>query len=133
MQQRLSWNKPTFAIVLLAFIWNLILVIGVVFNAHFALTRAAGGQFTAFPLGIRVLYFFMTLMIFYQVWIFKLIFHADTVHPDWIVRTFFYVGVAGVLMNAISRSNSERWNSIPAAVIVWAFWYFGIKRNPELQ
>jgi len=35
------------------------------------------------------------------------------------------VGIIGILLNAASRSSNERWNIIPAAVITWAFWYYG--------
>jgi hypothetical protein len=33
------------------------------------------------------------------------------------------------LANAASRSANERWNVIPAAIITWSFWYYGIKRE----
>ena len=132
MQQKLTWNKPTFAIVLLSFLWNLALLIGVVVNAHFAFARAAGGQFTNFSIGIRIVYFLMSLLIVYQLWIFKLIFHTDPARPEWVVPIFFYLGLAGILMNGISRSSAERWNVIPAAIITWSFWYFGMKKNPDL-
>jgi hypothetical protein len=39
------------------------------------------------------------------------------------------LGVIGILANAASRSSNERWNVIPAAVITWAFWYYGVNRG----
>ena len=54
MKQKLSRNPLVFVIVLLSFAWNVFLLIGVVLNLGFVHTRAAGGQFTDFPTGIRV-------------------------------------------------------------------------------
>jgi hypothetical protein len=39
------------------------------------------------------------------------------------------MGILGILANAASRSANERWNVIPAAIITWSFWYYGIKRD----
>jgi hypothetical protein len=100
-----------------------------VLNLDFVHTRAAGGQFTDFPTGIRVAYVLQLALVAYQVWIFKLIFHSDSVKPNWIPKLFFTLGVIGILANAASRSANERWNVIPAAIITWSFWYYGIKRE----
>ncbi|MSY61038.1 MAG: hypothetical protein F2661_01250, partial [Actinobacteria bacterium] len=51
------------AAVLLSFIWNLILVLGVVLNMDYALPRAAGGQFESFPTSIRILYVSQTFVL----------------------------------------------------------------------
>jgi len=115
--------------VLLAFAWNIALLAGVVFNAGFSHTRAAGGQFDTFPTGIRILYLFQLGLVIYQVWIFKLVFHTDPARPAWTPKVFFILGVLGTLLNAASRSANERWNVIPAAIITWAFWYFGVKQE----
>jgi len=119
MKQKLSRNPLVFAIVLLSFAWNAFLLIGVVLNLDFVHTRAAGGQFTDFPIGIRVVYVLQLALVAYQVWIFKLIFHADPVRPNWIPKLFFIA----------SRSSNERWNVIPAAIITWSFWYYGVKKE----
>ena len=129
MKQKLSRNPLVFAIVLLSFVWNVFLLLGVVLNLGFVHTRAAGGQFTDFPTGIRVAYVLQLALVAYQVWIFKLIFHSDPVKPNWIPKLFFTLGILGILANAASRSANERWNVIPAAIITWSFWYYGIKRD----
>lgn len=118
-----------FAIVLLSFAWNILLLVGVILNLGFSHTRAAGGQFTEFPTGIRVAYVLQLALVAYQVWIFKLIFYSDSVKPNWIPKLFFTLGILGILANAASRSANERWNVIPAAIITWSFWYYGIKRK----
>ena len=129
MKQKLSRNPIVFVIVLLSFAWNAFLLIGVVLNIGFVHTRAAGGQFIEFPTEIRVVYFLQLALVIYQVWIFKLIFHSDSVKPNWIPKLFFTLGILGILLNAASRSSNERWNVIPAAIITWAFWYFGVKKE----
>ena len=129
MRQILRKNQLLFAVVLLSFAWNAFLLIGVVLNLGFVHTRAAGGQFTDFPTGIRVAYVLQLALVAYQVWIFKLIFHSDPVKPDWIPKLFFTLGILGILANAASRSSNERWNVIPAAIITCAFWYFGVKKE----
>ena len=129
MKQKLSRNPLVFAIVLLSFAWNVFLLIGVVLNLGFVHTRAAGGQFTDFPTGIRVAYVLQLALVTYQVWIFKLISHSDPVKPSWIPKLFFILGILGILANAASRSSNERWNVIPAAIITWSFWYYGIKKK----
>ena len=129
MKQKLSRNPLVFAIVLLSFVWNVFLLAGVVLNLGFVHTRAAGGQFIEFPTEIRVVYFLQLALVIYQVWIFKLIFHSDSVKPNWIPKLFFTLGILGILANAASRSSNERWNVIPAAIITWSFWYYGIKKE----
>ena len=129
MKQKLSRNPIVFVIVLLSFAWNAFLLIGVVLNLGFVHTRAAGGQFIEFPTEIRVVYFLQLALVIYQVWIFKLIFHSDSVKPNWIPKLFFTLGILGILANAASRSANERWNVIPAAIITWSFWYYGVKKE----
>ena len=129
MKQKLSRNPIVFVIVLLSFAWNAFLLIGVVLNIGFVHTRAAGGQFIEFPTEIRVVYFLQLALVIYQVWIFKLIFHSDPVKPNWIPKLFFTLGILGILLNVASRSSNERWNVIPAAIITWSFWYYGVKKE----
>ena len=124
-----SKNLLVFGVVLLSFAWNLFLLIGVIFNLEFVQTRAAGGQFTDFPAGVRVIYLIQSALVIYQVWIFKQIFHAEPISMKWLPKLFVIVGIIGILLNAASRSSNERWNIIPAAVITWAFWYYGVKKE----
>jgi hypothetical protein len=129
MGLNLSKNLVVFGVVLLSFAWNLFLLIGVIFNLEFVQTRAAGGQFTDFPAGVRVIYLIQSALLIYQVWIFKQIFHAEPISMKWLPKLFVIVGIIGILLNAASRSSNERWNIIPAAVITWAFWYYGVKKE----
>lgn len=127
MKQNLNRNQWILAAVLLSFSWNIFLLVGVVLNLEFSHTRAAGGQFTDFPTAVRVLYLAQFALVAYQVWVFKVIFYADSIRMKWQTRFFIIIGVLGILLNAASRSSSERWNVVPAIIITWAFWYYGIK------
>ena len=110
-----SLIKPLLGVSL---IWNIYLVVGVILNQSYALTRAAGGQYESFPTGIRVAYLVTLAILFYQ----ALLFFTKVNRPEWIYKAFFFLGIASVLVNAISRSNNERWNAIPAAVIAYGFY-----------
>ena len=129
MRQNLSRNPLVFGAVLLSFAWNIFLLVGVILNNGFVHTRAAGGQFTDFPASIRVVYVLQLVLVVYQVWIFKQIFHTEPIRLKWLPRFFVIVGILGILANAASRSSNERWNVIPAAIITWSFWYYGVKKK----
>ena len=45
----------------LALVYNLMILFSVVLNLSWVETRAAGGQYTDFPISIRILYFFMSI------------------------------------------------------------------------
>ena len=122
-------NHLVFIAVLLSFAWNIFLLVGVILNIEFVHSRAAGGQFTDFPTSIRVVYILQLALVVYQVWIFKLIFNREPIRLKWLPKLFFIVGIIGILLNALSRSSNERWNVIPATIITWAFWYYGVKKE----
>jgi hypothetical protein len=111
-------NKVFKPLLALSLIWNIALVAGVVFNQNYAHTRAAGGQFSTFPVSIRIAYLLTLAILFYQF----LIFFSNIKRPEWIYKTFFFLGLLSIFVNAISRSANERWNVIPALVIAYAFY-----------
>jgi len=129
MRHNLSRNSMVFGTVLLSFAWNIFLLVGVILNISFVHTRAAGGQFTDFPTAIRVVYLLQLALVIYQAWIFTRIFNAEPISMKWLPKLFVIIGVIGILLNAASRSSNERWNVISAAVITWAFWYYGVRKE----
>lgn len=126
---KLRKNPFLYGVVLLSFAWNLFLLVGVVLDLHFVETRAAGGQFTEFPAGVRVIYLLQSALVVYQAWIFRKIYYSESIRVKWLPKFFLFVGVLGILLNSASRSSNERWNVIPAAVITWAFWSYGVKKG----
>jgi hypothetical protein len=107
--------------VYLSFAWNLFLVIGVVCGASYALERAAGGQYQSFPMTIRVIYIFTTLLILYQLFIFVQFQRKNLIAKIWVLKMFCLVGVLSIVVNLASRSTLERWNALPALLITLAF------------
>ena len=101
----------------LSLAWNIYLVVGVILNQSYAQTRAAGGQYETFPIGIRCAYLVTLAILIYQ----ALLFFTNIKRPTWIYKGFFLLGVASFFVNAISRSSYERWNAIPAAIISYGF------------
>ena len=112
-----------------SFTWILYLVMGVVLDADYALTRAAGGQFDSFPMYLRFLYLINLAVIFWQVSVFLQLLQNKVVKPDWTLRIFVIVGALGTLANGISRSANERWNVIPLLITTLTFWKYHRKRK----
>lgn len=112
-----------------SFTWSLYLVMGVVFDADYALTRAAGGQFDSFPMYLRFLYLINLAVIVWQVSVFLQLIQNKVVKPDWTLRIFVIVGALGTLANGISRSAYERWNVIPLSITTLTFWNYHRKRK----
>ena len=127
MRRNFSRNPFVFGTVLLSFAWNISLLVGVILNLGFSHSRAAGGQFTDFPAAIRALYVLQLALVAYQVWVFRVIFYSRSIKVKWLPMFFVIIGIFGILLNAASRSSDERWNVIPAAIITWAYWYYGVK------
>ena len=107
-----------------SFAWSLYLVIGVVLDADYALTRAAGGQFDSFPMYLRFLYLINLAVIVWQVSVFLRLVQNKVVKPDWTLKVFVIIGVLGTLANGISRSANERWNVIPLLITTLTFWNY---------
>lgn len=109
-------NKALRLFTTISLLWNIYLVLGVINNQSYALTRAAGGQFETFPNGIRAAYVITLMILLYQ----SLILLGNYQAPRWILTAMLVMGILSIVVNAISRSANERWNSIPAAVIAYA-------------
>ena len=112
-----------------SFAWSLYLVIGVVLDADYALTRAAGGQFDSFPMYLRFLYLINLAVIVWQVAVFLRLVQNKVVKPNWTLRVFVIVGALGTLANGLSRSANERWNVIPLLITTLTFWNYQRKRK----
>jgi len=112
------------AAVLAASAWNLALVAGAVFNAHWVLTRVAGGQFNSLPSGLRIVYLgyvvLTTWVILFAVRLWKSRGARTRGDVRWAkLVVILYVGSTAI--NLFSRSVDENWNAIAAAVIAGGF------------
>ena len=107
--------------VYLSLFWNLLLVVGVVIDASYALPRAAGGRFENFPTYIRLVYVLVIAIVLYQLYICDRFYRKSILAKVWLLRVFFFTGILSAIVNIISRSELERWNFIPALIIAFSF------------
>lgn len=99
----------------LASLWSLFIVSLVVLNIEWALPRAAGGQFEAFPTWLRLLYIGNLTLLSLQIF-------AYAKRQIRMMRFFFWLSSLSAVVNAISRSPLERWNALPAGITAFALW-----------
>ena len=98
-------------------------------GADYALERAAGGQFDSFPTYIRFLYLLNTAVILWQLIVYLQIVKKSVIKPTWTLKVFVIMGVLGIVANAASRSQQERRNVIPAAIITFTFYIENRRRK----
>lgn len=108
------------AAVLVASAWNLVLVAGAVFNAHWVLTRVSGGQYESLPIGLRITNLGFTVL---TVWIMLFAWRLwksggarNAGDARW-AKVIVILYSASAFINAISRSSDERFNAIPAVIL----------------
>jgi hypothetical protein len=121
-------NKLLLGGVLVSFAWNFYLVLGATLNAHSVLTRVAGGHFTSLPLGLRIVYGIQTLLVIYQVYFVIQLYNHDGAwsrNSYLFARIFLALSAVSALVNAVSRSSTERWNALPAIAIAVGFYLLG--------
>ena len=94
--------------------YNTLILLAVASNSPWATTRAAGGQFTNFPVWIRIVYAIQALlMVLLAVGLSR-------------IKPRVAVVLAGLfslstLVQLLSQSVDERWNAIPAAILAVTF------------
>ena len=107
----------------LSLLFNVAILLSVSLNFEWVRTRAAGGQFESFPLGIRLIYFVMAaLMGLLIYWLWN---HRDGVlqrRSKRLARFLSYTFMVSTALQLISRSVDERWNAIPASILATTFW-----------
>jgi hypothetical protein len=113
----------------LSILYNVVLLFGVSLNYQWTTTRAAGGQFDSFPTGIRILYFFMAvLMGVLMIWVWGkrrgLATRGEKRIATFLTTTF----VVSTVMQLVSQSSDERWNAIPALILAFTFWVLRDRR-----
>ena len=108
---------------LLSLFYNFVLLLAVSLNHEWVRTRAAGGQFDSFPIGIRILYFFMAvLMGALMFWLWDQRKGLVSVYGQRIAKFLTISFALSTVMQLISRSSDERWNAIPASILAITFW-----------
>jgi len=106
----------------LSLLANSLILISVTLNLEWVRTRAAGGQFSDFPLLIRAIYFVMfVLMIALMIWLWD---NSNNQLSSGGIRLSKFLAVIfsiSTISQLISRSPDERWNAIPAIILALTF------------
>jgi hypothetical protein len=109
---------------LIAFAWNLYLVVGATLNVSSLMTRVAGGGYESLPIALRFAYGIQTLIVIFEmVFITSLYQHAGAWSKNsyLLSRIFLILSTLGAFVNVASNSPDEKWNAIPAAIIAYGF------------
>ena len=107
---------------ILSLIYNVAILISVTLNLHWVRTRAAGGQYKDFPIGIRIMYLIMAfIMIFLIGMIWNHRENPMNAKGPITTRVLGFIFVLSSVAQLISRSTNERWNAIPALIISFTF------------
>ena len=106
----------------LSLLANSLILISVTLNLEWVRTRAAGGQFSDFPLLIRAIYFVMfVLIITLMIWLWD---NSNNQLSSGGIRLSKFLAVIfsiSTVFQLISRSPDERWNAIPAIILAITF------------
>ena len=103
---------------LISLLYNIVILVSVTLNLDWVRTRAAGGQFTTFPIGVR---FVDLLMAIFMVFLMGMLWNHRVNPMDakgpMITRIIGYTFFISMFFQIISKSADERWNAIPALII----------------
>ena len=117
---------------LISLIYNAAILFSVTLNLDWVRTRAAGGQYKTFPIGIRFVDFLMgifMLFLFSMLWSYR-----DKPMDDkgpLVTRIIGYTFFVSMFFQIASRSSDERWNAIPAAIL--AITFIAISRREQAR
>ena len=117
---------------LISLVYNVSILLSVTLNLDWVRTRAAGGQYTTFPIGIRFVDFLMAVfMVFLIVMLWK---HREMPMDEkgpTVTRIIGYTFFISMFFQIASRSMDERWNAIPAGILAVTF--ILISRREQLR
>lgn len=117
---------------LISLIYNIVILLSVTLNLDWVRTRAAGGQYKDFPIGVR---FVDLLMAIFMVFLIGMLWNhrekpMDEKGPT-VSRVIGYTFFISMFFQIASRSMDERWNAIPAGILAVTF--ILISRREQLR
>jgi hypothetical protein len=107
---------------LISLIYNAAILFSVTLNLDWVRTRAAGGQYETFPIGIRFVDFLMGIFMLFL--IAMLWNHREKPMDEkgpMVTRIIGYTFFISMFFQIASRSMDERWNAIPAGILAVTF------------
>jgi hypothetical protein len=118
----MKYLKYLIPLSLISLVYNVLILFSVVLNLNWVRTRAAGGQFNTFPIGIR---FVDLIMGVFMIFLFGLLWNHRTKPMNekgpMVTRIIGYTFFASTFFQLVSRSPDERWNAIPAFILAITF------------
>ena len=117
---------------LISLIYNIVILLSVTLNLDWVRTRAAGGQYKTFPIGVRFVDFLMAIFMVFLVgmlWKHREL-PMDEKGPT-VTRVIGYTFFISMFFQIASRSMDERWNAIPAGILAVTF--ILISRREQLR
>ena len=107
---------------LISLLYNAVLLISVTLNYDWVRTRAAGGQYETFPIGIRFVDFLMGIFMLFLI---AMLWNRREKPMDekgpMVTRIIGYTFFVSTFFQLASRSSDERWNAIPALILAITF------------
>ena len=101
---------------------DFIIVASVVLNLSWVRTHAAGGQYTSFPTYVRTMYFFQALFALLIAWFtWKIRDGVKSQSDSNFALVIMCIYAISTFSQLLSRTASERWNAIPALLIVLGY------------
>ena len=115
---------------LISLAYNVAIVLSVTLNLDWVRTRAAGGQYTTFPIGLRFVYLLMAIFMVFLIgmlWNHRI----NPMNPrgSKVAKIIGYIFSISTFFQLISRSVDERWNGIPAAILAATFLLISRREN----
>lgn len=107
---------------IISLIYNAAILFSVTLNLDWVRTRAAGGQYETFPIGIRFVDFLMGIFMLFL--IAMLWNHREKPMDEkgpMVTRIIGYTFFISMFFQIASRSMDERWNAIPAGILAVTF------------
>lgn len=109
---------------LAALVWDFYLTAAVTLNVTSVLPHVAGGQLHSISAGLRFTYGVQALVVIFQFFFIIQLFQrggAWSSSTHLLARIFLILSAISAFVNLASRSSTERWNAIAAAVIACGF------------
>lgn len=113
-----------FALIVVMSAANLVLVGSAALDLDWVMSRVASGQYDSLPVGLRIAYLLASILMVVQVVLaWKLLERDGAWSPASAIGSMLLVllYVVSTVLNAISPSDDERWNALPAAVLMVSF------------
>ena len=113
-----------FVLIVVASAWNLVLVGSAALDLPWVMSRVASGQYESLPTALRIVYLVFAVVMVAQVYVARALLERGGAWsgPSATASILLVIVYAiSTVLNAISPTNDERWNAIPALALMVSF------------